>query len=65
MSLDGYSVQEGFVNIPLWKIAKNEWDSYRVHDLLSGASYHWQGARNFVRLDPHILPFHLFRIEDY
>ncbi len=65
VSLDGYSVQEGFVNIPLWKIAKNEWDSYRVHDLLSGASYHWQGARNFVRLDPHILPFHLFRIEEF
>ena len=25
---------------------------YRVHDLLGGSSFLWQGARNFVRLDP-------------
>jgi starch synthase (maltosyl-transferring) len=35
-----------------------------VHDLITGAKYTWQGENNFVSLDPNILPFHLFRIED-
>ena len=63
-SLDGHNRQGGFVKIPLWKINKNESESYRVHDLLSGATYIWKGNTNFVELDPNILPFHLFRIED-
>jgi starch synthase (maltosyl-transferring) len=63
-NLDGYNRQCGFVKIPLWKIGKNEWESYRVHDLLSGATYIWKGDTNFVELDPNILPFHLFKIED-
>jgi starch synthase (maltosyl-transferring) len=35
-----------------------------VHDLITGASYTWTGEQNYVELDPYILPFHLFRIEE-
>jgi starch synthase (maltosyl-transferring) len=63
-NLDGYNRQGGFVKIPLWKIGKNDWENYRVHDLISGATYIWKGDTNYVELDPNILPFHLFRIED-
>jgi len=36
--------------------------SYQVDDLLGGARYLWQGARNYVALDPHALPAHVFRV---
>lgn len=64
VNLDGHQIQGGFLKIPLWKIGKHEHQEYRVHDLLSGAQYIWKGEDNYVALDPAILPFHLFRIED-
>ena len=35
---------------------------FQVHDLLTGARYLWQGARNYVRLDPAAAPAHMFRV---
>jgi len=64
VNLSGSHRQQGFVRLPLAKIGKNPWETFRVHDLLTGAQYDWQGEENFVDLDPYILPFHLFRIED-
>lgn len=64
VNLDGHAIHGGFVKLPLWKIGKNEWENYRVHDLITGANYVWKGESNYIELDPNILPFHLFRIED-
>jgi starch synthase (maltosyl-transferring) len=64
VNLEGYSTQSGILNLPLNKLGKHESESYLVHDLITGAKYTWLGAKNFVSLDPNILPFHLFRIED-
>ena len=64
VNLEGYQTQSGILNLPLHKIAKQENEEYMVHDLITGAKYIWKGANNFVSLDPNILPFHLFRIED-
>jgi len=36
-------------------------EAYQVHDLLTEARYVWRGSRNFVQLDPSILPAHIFR----
>jgi starch synthase (maltosyl-transferring) len=33
-----------------------------MHDLLGGGRYLWAGRRNFIELDPHTLPAHVFRI---
>jgi starch synthase (maltosyl-transferring) len=33
-----------------------------VHELLSGARYTWRGAKNYVQLNPHVVPAHIFRI---
>ena len=35
---------------------------YQVHDLITGARFLWHGARNFVQLDPHRSPAHVFRV---
>jgi starch synthase (maltosyl-transferring) len=35
---------------------------YQVHELLSAARYLWQGPRNYVELDPQIVPPHIFQL---
>ena len=62
VNLDPNFPQSGFLSLPVdeWGIAADE--PYQVHDLVSDARYNWQGARNFVRLDPNVIPAHIFRI---
>jgi starch synthase (maltosyl-transferring) len=63
VNLDPFNVQSGWVDVPAheWGVS---WDTpYLVHDLLSGERYTWHGNRNWVRLDPHIQPAHILRME--
>ncbi len=64
VNLDPYNRQGGVLRVPLHLIQKHQHQAYIVHDLLTGAKYTWHGEHNFVDLDPHIMPMHLFRIED-
>ena len=34
----------------------------QVHDELTDLRWHWTGARNYVELDPHVMPAHVFRV---
>ena len=64
VNLDGYNRRGNMVRIPLHKIKKAGWEDFIVHDLLTGSKYVWKGEYNYIELDPYLLPFHLFRIED-
>ena len=33
-----------------------------MHDLLTGARYLWQGAQNYVELNPAFIPAHILRV---
>ena len=35
---------------------------YQVHDLLSDARFLWHGRRNYVELNPEIVPAHVFQV---
>ncbi len=61
-NLDPHHVQSGWLELPLEKLDLDPQLSYQVHDLLSDARYLWTGARNYVELDPHVMPAHVFRI---
>jgi starch synthase (maltosyl-transferring) len=37
-------------------------DTYQLEDLVAAGRYSWQGRRNFVQLNPHTLPAHVFRV---
>ncbi|MBF0522565.1 MAG: alpha-1,4-glucan--maltose-1-phosphate maltosyltransferase [Candidatus Omnitrophica bacterium] len=63
VNLDPRRVQSGWVKVPLEKFGLKEDQSYVVQDLLSGHKYTWQGEKNYVELDPEILPAHIFRIK--
>lgn len=62
VNLDPHNRQFGFVNLPLNELDIDAHQSFQVHDLLNDARYLWHGARNYVELDPQIMPAHIFLI---
>jgi len=62
VNLDAHHQQSGWVTLPLEELELDADHPFQVHDLLSEARYLWHGPRNYVELDPHILPAHIFQI---
>ncbi len=55
VNLDFHNPQSGWVELDID-------GSFEVHDLLSGGRYTWSRGRNFVELNPHTLPAHVFQV---
>ncbi len=62
VNLDPYNTQSGWVSVALEELRLGTQESYQVHDLLTDARYVWHGSRNYVQLDPAVLPAHIFRV---
>ncbi len=64
VNLDPHHTQSGWVHLPLEELglSTEPGGSYQVHDLLGDARYLWHGAANFVQIDPHACPAHIFRV---
>jgi starch synthase (maltosyl-transferring) len=62
VSVDPHNIQTGWVELDLSALNLDPFRPFQVHELLSGARYSWHGPRNFVKLDPHVVPAHIFRI---
>lgn len=62
VNLDPWNRQDAFIHVPVEAFGWMESDTYQVHDLLWDDRYLWHGSRNFVALDPHSKPVHVFRI---
>ena len=62
VNLDPHHTQSGWVELALESLGLDLRQSYQVHDLLSDARYLWQGARNYVELDPQLVPAHIFQL---
>jgi starch synthase (maltosyl-transferring) len=62
VNLDPYHVQAGWLHLPLEELSVDPTQTYQMHDLLSDARYFWHGDTNYVELNPHVLPAHVFRI---
>lgn len=63
VNLDPYNRQNGWVQVPLYKMGLKEGTPMRMHDLITGNSYIWNQEWNFVELDPHQVPYHIFLID--
>ncbi len=63
VNLDFHNTQQGWLTLALGELGLDGGRPYQVHDLLTGASFQWQGDRNYVELHPEQTPAHLFRIE--
>jgi starch synthase (maltosyl-transferring) len=63
VNFDPHYKQSGFVELPLAELGLKDDEPYRLHDLLTNEMYFWHGARNYVELDPHKLPAHIFEVK--
>ena len=62
VNLDPYNTQEGTVFVPHSHFNINFDENYTVMDLLSGQTFIWKGGPNYVKLNPHYEPVHIFKI---
>jgi starch synthase (maltosyl-transferring) len=62
VNLDPNFKQSGFITLPLEDLGLDPRQPYQAHDLLTDARYLWHGARNYLELDPQIVPAHIFVI---
>lgn len=63
VNMDFWNTHSAMVRIPESLIGLRPGSSYKVHDLLSGDEYQWQGEWQYVELNPYLMPAHIFRIE--
>jgi starch synthase (maltosyl-transferring) len=62
VNLDPHNTHSGWVDLDLAALGIEPAIPYQMHDLITGARFLWQGARNFVQLDPQRSPAHVFRV---
>jgi len=62
VNLDPHHAQSGWIELDLGALGIESQGQYQVHDLLTDARYLWQGARNYVSLDPQRVPAHVLRL---
>ena len=60
VNLDGHHKHSGFVDLAGGPLGIAEGESFQVHDLLSDERYRWKNGKNFVELDPNVMPAHVF-----
>ncbi len=62
VNLDPNFTQGGHVMLDLGEFGLADNAEYQVCDLLTGQSYVWRGARNYVQLNPHAMPAHVLQV---
>jgi starch synthase (maltosyl-transferring) len=60
-STDPHNVREGWTGLDLPALGAGWDERFTVHDLLTGSEWEW-GQFNYVRLDPHWGPAHIFEV---
>ncbi|HEV7238247.1 MAG TPA: alpha-1,4-glucan--maltose-1-phosphate maltosyltransferase [Thermoanaerobaculia bacterium] len=62
VNLDSRNAHTGWIDLDLAPLQLDPERTYQVHDLLSNARHSWHGGRNYVQLNPHVIPAHIFKI---
>ncbi|MHB0868998.1 MAG: alpha-1,4-glucan--maltose-1-phosphate maltosyltransferase [Chloroflexota bacterium] len=62
VNLDPHHTQSGWLDLPIESFGLDPRQPYQLHDLLGDARYLWHGSRNYVELDPHVVPAHIFQV---
>jgi starch synthase (maltosyl-transferring) len=63
VNLDPRTTQSGWTNLDLGSLGLTGDTPFQVYDLLSNAYYTWQGPWNYVELNPHVIPAHVFQVQ--
>ena len=62
VNVDPHNTQSAWIELDLSALQLDANTPFQVHELLSGARYTWHGPRNYVQLNPQVVPAHIFRI---
>jgi starch synthase (maltosyl-transferring) len=62
VNLDPHYTQSGWLDLPLDYFGLDPHQAFQAHDLITDSRHLWQGARNYVELNPHSMPAHILRI---
>ena len=62
VNVDPHNTQSAWLELDLGSLQVDANRPFQVHELLTGARYTWHGGRNYVQLNPHVVPAHIFRI---
>jgi starch synthase (maltosyl-transferring) len=65
VNLDPYHTHRAWIDLDLDRLGVAHDATFQMHDLLSGARFTWRGGRNFVELDPHVMPAHVFEVKPF
>lgn len=63
VNLDQHTGQSGYVRVPREHLGLGENINLKLKDLITDEQYTWTQEWNFVYLNPHKMPFHLFQVE--
>lgn len=63
VNLDDHHTQGGWLRFPLELFGLPHTQQFMVEDLLSGNSFTWNGEWNFIELNPHHMPVHIFSVK--
>ncbi len=62
VNLDFDNAQQGMIDLPLDELGLAVDRPMKVEDLVGDRTFNWQAGGNFVKLDPHSQPAHVFRV---
>ena len=62
VNLDPHNAHSAWLELDLEALQLDGHRSFQAHDLLSNVRQTWTGSRNFIQLNPQVVPAHIFRI---
>lgn len=65
VNLDFYHRQSGWVELDLDALGMDSQETFQIHDLIAEARYLWRGPRNYVELEPQLVPAHVFQVRRF
>ena len=63
VNLSPFHVHSGWLELDLAYLGVEPDRPFQVQDLLTNAHYLWQGRRNYIEINPHSAPAHIFRVK--
>jgi starch synthase (maltosyl-transferring) len=62
VNLDPHSRHQGYVQLPRARLKLGDKINVKLHDLITDEHFTWTQEWNYVDLNPHKMPFHLFKL---
>jgi starch synthase (maltosyl-transferring) len=61
-NMDPFHTQSGWVRVPIERLSVGAKQSYMVHDLIGDDKYIWEGERNYVEINPKVMPGAIYQV---